>query len=164
MSVSEGLLECGRIINTHGVRGEVKISPWSDTPEFLLEFGHLFVEDNELKVASARVSGRFVYVKFEGYDDISSASSLKNKDIFIRKSDVSLPEGRFFLVDAIGLEVYDVKAGFIGKLEDYIELPSGIVFVVRKDGSEHLIPDVSEFIKNVDVAAGRMDVTLIDGM
>lgn len=156
-------LECGEIVNTHGVRGEVKISPWCDTPGFLLKFKKLYIDGREMKVTSSRVQKEMLLVHFEGIDDINAAMLLKGRTVMIARSDASLPSGSYFLSDAIGIDVYDCRLGYIGKLVDFLELPANRVFVVKGE-TEHLIPDVPEFIREVDIDAGKMTVSLIDGM
>ena len=156
-------LECGEIVNTHGVRGEVKISPWCDSPGFLLGFRRLFADGREYKLLSARIQKDMVIARLEGIDDINQAMLLKGKTVCIARADASLPDGSYFLSDAIGIDVYNADGSFIGKLTDFIELPGNRVFVVSGE-TEHLIPDVSEFIRNVDIEGGRMTVALIDGM
>ena len=156
-------LECGEIVNTHGIKGEVKISPWCDSPAFLAGIGRYFVNGKEYKVLSTRVQGEMLYARLEGINDINAAMILKGKKLFIKRADAPLEDGSYFLSDALGAEVIDEKLGRIGTLEDFLELPGGRVFVIRGD-KEHLIPDVPEFVKKVDVDAGIITVAMIDGM
>ena len=156
-------LECGEIVNTHGIKGEVKISPWCDSPAFLTGIGRYFVNGKEYKVLSTRIQGEMLYTRLDGIDDINAAMPLKGKKLLIKRSDAPLEDGSYFLSDALGAEVIDEKLGPIGTLADFLELPGGRVFVVRGE-KEHLIPDVPEFVKKVDVKAGIINVAMIDGM
>lgn len=156
-------LECGEIVNTHGIKGEVKISPWCDSPAFLAGISRYYVNGKEYKVLSTRVSGEVLYARLEGIDDINAAMVLKGKKLLIKRADAPLEEGSYFLCDALGAEVIDEKLGPIGTLADFLELPAGRVFVVRGE-KEHLIPDVPEFVRRVDVEAGVINVAMIDGM
>lgn len=156
-------LECGVIVNTHGVKGEVKISPWCDSPEYLLHFNRLFIDGAAHVVLSSRVHKEMVIARLEGVDNVNDAMTLKNRVVSVAREDAPLPDGGYFLSDAIGIEVYDRDNGLVGTLTDFLELPAGRIFVV-KGKTEHLIPDVPDFILNVDIAAGRMTVSLIDGM
>ena len=156
-------LECGEIVNTHGIKGEVKISPWCDSPAFLAGIGRYFVNGKEYKVLSTRVQGEMLYARLEGINDINAAMILKGKKLLIKRADAPLEDGSYFLSDVLGAEVIDEKLGRIGTLEDFLELPGGRVFVIRGD-KEHLIPDVPEFVKKVDVDAGIITVAMIDGM
>ena len=91
-------IEAGRIVNTHGVIGEVKIEVWLDSPQFFKSFKTLYLKNGQaLKVLSAKTHKGFVIAKLEGVDDINAAMVLKGKDISIRRSDAALPRGAFFL-------------------------------------------------------------------
>lgn len=100
-------LEIGQIVNTHGIRGEVKLVPWADSPEFVCQFSTLYADGAPLKVSSARVHKGNVIAKLEGVDDVNAAMLLKGKTVHIRRADARLPEGSFFLADLIGLDVVD---------------------------------------------------------
>ncbi len=156
-------LETGRITNAHGVRGEVKIQPWSDTPEFLLGIKSFYIDGREYRSELARIHKNTVIVRFEGVRDVNAAMALKNKVVFIDRDEVSLEEGSYFIQDALGLPVFDVSGDEIGTLADVLKLPGGDVFVVRGKG-ERLIPSNGSFIKEVDIDGGRIVVDLIEGM
>ncbi|NMA36759.1 MAG: 16S rRNA processing protein RimM [Papillibacter sp.] len=157
------LLETGRIVNTHGINGEVKVQPWSDSPDFLLDFDKFYIDGQYMKVLSSRLHKDMVLILFEGVNNINDAMRLKNKVIFIDRNDVKLEEGSWFIQDAIGLPVYNTDGAEIGKLKDVLELPGGNVFVVQGE-TEHLIPSKGGFIKEVDIDGERIVVELIEGM
>ena len=100
-------LEAGQIVNTHGIRGEVKIVPWCDSPEFLCQFEVLYLDGRPLKVRSARAHKGNVLAFLEGVDDVNAAMALKGKIVSIDRTGVELPDGRHFIADLIGLEVLD---------------------------------------------------------
>ena len=156
-------LEAGKIINTHGVGGEVKIESWLDTPEFLRSFRRLFVRGKEVKVLSARVHKGFVIARLEGVDDMNAAMALKGTDISIAREDAHLSDGAYFLSDIIGSRVVDEEGREIGTLEEIEETPSAPLYTVRGE-REYLIPAVPEFIRSVDVENGVITVHLIEGM
>ena len=157
-------IEAGRIVNTHGVRGEVKIEVWLDSPQFFKSFKRLYTAGGEeLKVLSARVQKDFVIAKLAGVEDVNAAMALKNKVVSIRRTDAALPHGAFFLQDILGARVVDEDGNEIGVLEDVLETPASNVYVVRGK-TEHLIPAVPEFIKKTDADAGVVTVHLIEGM
>ena len=157
-------LEAGRIINTHGIRGEVKVEPWTNGPEFLSGFKRFFIDDKPLAVRSARVHKGFVILSLEGIVDIDAAIPLKNKIICIDRDDAHLSDGEYFLQDIIGLPVFDEDTGAqLGTLTEVLDLPSSPVYVVKGD-REILIPAVPEFIRKVDVDGGAVTVRLIEGM
>lgn len=158
-------LECGKIVNTHGIRGEVKIQPWCDSPDFLKKFKTLYIDSKPYSLLSARVHKECVIALFEGVEDINAAMSLKNKIVSINRDDAKLPAGSYFIQDIIGLPVFDLERGEIGVLKEVMDMPAGDIYVVSgTDGAEHLIPGVPEFLKNIDVENARITVALIEGM
>ena len=156
-------VEAGRITNTHGVAGEVKIEVWLDSPQFLKSFKRCFIDRREVKLLSARVHKGFLIVKLEGVEDVNAAMALKGRTVFIDRADARLPKGAFFLQDIIGASVVDESGSEIGKLADVMETPASNVYVVKGE-REHLIPAVPEFILSTDADNGIITVHLIEGM
>ena len=156
-------IEAGRIVNTHGVAGEVKIQVWLDSPQFLKTFRRCFIDKREVKLLSARVHKGFLIAKLEGVEDVNAAMALKGRTLFIDRSDARLPKGAFFLQDIIGASVVDEQGSEIGKLADVMETPASNVYVVKGE-REHLIPAVPEFIMSTDTENGIITVHLIEGM
>lgn len=156
-------VEAGRVTNTHGVSGEVKIEVWLDSPAFLKQFNRVFLAGRELKILSARVHKNFLITKFEGLEDVNAAMALKGKTIHILRTDAKLPKGGYFLQDLIGAKVRDEQGREIGLLTEVLERPASNIYVVR-GAVEHLIPAVPEFIMSTDPEAGVITVRLIEGM
>lgn len=156
-------LETGEIVNTHGIAGEVKLMPWSDSPEFLLDFKTLYVDGRALEVQAIRVHKTALLVKFKGYEDVNAAMALKGRRVSIARADAKLKPGQFFLADLIGLTVKDEAGETLGVLKEVLTPSRQNVYVVEGE-TTHMIPAVPEFIKRVDVDAGEMVVSLIEGM
>lgn len=156
-------LEAGRIINTHGLRGKVKIEVWADSPEFLRAFKTLYIGSRAVAVRSSRVHSGFVIAAFEGVEDINAAMALRGKVVRIDRADVSLPEGRVFVADLIGARVVSDTGAELGTLTDVWERPANNVYVVKGE-REVLIPEVPEFILSLDADNGVITVRLIDGL
>ena len=156
-------IEAGRIVNTHGVAGEVKIQVWLDSPQFLKSFKRCFIDRREVKLLSARVHKGFLIAKLENVEDVNAAMALKGRTVFIDRADARLPKGAFFLQDIIGADVVDESGNEIGKLTDVMETPASNVYVVKGE-REHLIPAVPEFILSTDAENGIITVHLIEGM
>ena len=162
--MGSNFLEAGQIVNTHGIRGEVKIVPWCDTPEFLCSFDTFYLDGAPVKVESARAHKGNVIAKLAGVDDVNGAMRLKNKVISIDRSGVILPPGRHFIADLIGLEVREAESGrVLGKVEDVLTLPANEVYVVKGE-KEYLIPAVDEFLAETNLEGGYVRVRLIEGM
>ena len=162
--MQDNLLESGKIVNTFGVRGEVKIQPWADTPDFLTGFEHLYIDGLPVKVLSARVHKGCVIVALEGVVDIEGSIKLKNKTVSINREDVQLELGRHFIADLVGLSAIDSKTGGeIGTVTDVLTLPANNVYVV-KGAKEILIPAVPEFVREININEGYISFNLIEGL
>lgn len=156
-------LDCGQIVNTHGIHGEVRIVPWADSPEFLRGFSTLYTDGTPIRVTSSRVHKGSVIAKLDGVDTVEQAMILKGKTVQIRRTDAKLPEGSFFLADIIGLPVVDESGQKLGVLREVLSPSVQQVYVV--DGErEIMIPAVPEFILETNIAGGYIKVRLIEGM
>jgi len=157
-------LEAGKIVNTHGVRGEVKLQPWADSPDFIMSFEYLYIDGAPVRVLSARVHKGCVITALDGVDDIEGAIRLKNKTVSIARKDVRLEEGRNFVADLIGLRAVDSETDAdIGTVTDVLTLPASNVYVI-KGTREILVPAVPEFVAETNVDAGYIKLRLIEGM
>ena len=163
MTEKKQFLEAGRIVNTHGVRGEVKIQPWADSPEFLKDFGTLYIDGAPVKVRSARVHKGCVIASLEDIDDVNGAMRLKGKLVSIDRRDAKLPEGGYFSQDIIGARVVDENGAEVGTLAEVLNLPGSDVYVVRGE-REILIPAVPQFILSRDIDAGVITVRMMEGL
>ena len=158
-------LEAGEIVNTHGIKGEVKIMPWADSPEFLCQFDTLYIDGKATKVLSARPHKTMVLATLEGVDTVEKAMRLKGKVLSIDRTGVELPEGRHFLADLMGLTVLDNATDEeLGTIEDILTPPAHEVYVVRGKGKEYMIPAVDAFLAETNVEGGYIKVNLIEGM
>jgi 16S rRNA processing protein RimM len=157
------LLEAGKIINTQGLQGEVKVQAWADSAEDLLPYTRFVAAGEELKVAKSRVQKGFLYLRFEDKNTIEDVIPLKGKVLHMYREDLILPEGVYLLSDIIGSRVVDEEGNDIGVVEDILERPAANVYVIRGD-REILVPSVPEFIKNVDTDEKIVTVRLIEGM
>ena len=157
-------IEAGVVVNTHGIRGEIKIQPWSDTPDFLFDFDTIYIDKKPYTLLDARIHKNCVIAELEEITDINDAEPLKGKVVTVDRDDVELPEGRHFLVDLIGLEVRDADSDeILGKLVEVMTPPGNYVYVIRGK-REYLVPAVEEFIIETNVEAGYMRVHLLEGM
>lgn len=167
MSKSQ-FLECGKIINTHGVKGGLKLESWCDTPQDLASLKKVFLQNGAEykchKVKRASVFKQFVLFELEGINDIDSAAALKNRVVFADRDDISIDEDAFFLADIIGLPVFNIANGEkIGTLSDVLNLGASDLYEIKTQNGKKLIPAVDEFIKEIDLEKGIF-VSLIEGM
>ena len=159
----EPYLEAGKILNTFGVRGEVKLDPWCDSAEFLKPLKTLYIDGAPRAVASSRVHKGMLIVRFADVEDVNGAMLLKNKIVYFARSDVHLPKGRHFVADLLGAAVVDEQSTEIGRLTEVLDMPAGQVYVVQGE-TEHTIPAVPEFILDIDADGKVIRVHLIEGM
>ncbi len=156
-------LDCGQIVNTHGIRGEVRIVPWADSPDFLCQFSTLYVDGAAMAVPASRVHKGSVIARFQGVDTVEGAMALKGKTVQICRTDAKLPQGTFFLADIIGLDVVDQHGDKLGILKEVLSPSRQQVYVVE-GRREIMIPAVPEFILETNIEAGYIKVQLIEGM
>ena len=156
-------VEAGKIVNTHGVTGEVKIEVWLDSPAFFKTFKRLFINGAEKKILSAREHKQFIIAHLEGVEDLNAAMALKGKTVEILRADARMKDGEFFVQDILGFTAVDEDGHTVGKLVDAFETPASMLYVVRGE-SEHLIPAVREFILGIDAEKEEIRVHLIEGM
>ena len=156
-------VEAGRIVNTHGINGEVKIEVWLDSPAFFKTFKRLFINGAEKRILSAREHKQFIIARLEGVEDINAAMALKGKTVEILRADAHMKDGEFFVQDILGFTVVDEDGHTVGKLVDAFETPASMLYVVRGE-REHLSPAVREFILGIDAESEQIRVHLIEGM
>jgi len=162
--MKENLIEAGKIVNTHGIRGEVKIQPWADSPEFLMGFSRIFIQGAPVNVLSARVHKSCVIAALEGVSGIEDAIRLKNKIVHIDRDEVVLEQGQHFVADLVGLNAVDYESGEnLGIIAEVLSLPSNNVYVIR-GVREIMVPAVPDFVKEKNLEAGIIKLKLIEGM
>ena len=145
------MLESGKIVNIHGLNGEVKAAPWCDSPDFLCGFDILYLgrEKNRVEVESARVHKNMVLIKLKGVDTPEAANALRNNIIYIDRGDVSLEEGAYFIQDLIGLTVKDADSGVIyGEVKDVLQTGANDVYEISGNGRTYLVPARTGYNKN----------------
>lgn len=152
-------LECAKIINMHGIKGEMKLESFCDSPRVLASLKRVFMERNgeyiEYKVIRASVFKDLVIMGIEGVDDIDSAALLKNKMLYASREDFKLKEGTYFIADLEGLDVIDNTSGeLLGKIREVIFRGANDIYVVDTPYGERMIPAVDQFVKRVDLDTG----------
>ncbi|MBQ3355977.1 MAG: 16S rRNA processing protein RimM [Oscillospiraceae bacterium] len=157
------LLETGEIVSTHGIHGEVKILPWADAPDFLLQFKTLYLNGKPYEVEASRVHKTCVLAKLRGVDTPEKATLLRGQTVSVDREGLTLPEGTVFIADLIGCRVLDDDGAEIGRIKDVLTMPSSDVYVIEGE-KRYMIPSVKEFVREINVAEGFVRVHLIEGM
>ena len=153
-------LEAGEIVTTHGVRGEMKVLPWADGPDFLCGFSRVRISGREYEVESCRVQKSCDLLKIKGIDTMEAAQAMRGKVVEIFRCDA--PADLIFAAELIGMQVIS-DGRSVGKVTDVLDYPGNKVYVVEGEHT-YMIPAVKAFILNTDMEAGVMEVRLIEGM
>ena len=159
-------LEAGKIVTTHGIKGEVKIMPYTDTPELLSEFDRLFIgkDKKELIIERARVFKNMVIAKIQGVDTPEDAEKYRNKILFMHRDDLELDENTYFIQDLIGMEVKDADTGVLyGKIKDVMQTGANDVYVIEGE-KEYLIPANPDVVINTDIDGNLMLIRPLEGL
>ena len=153
-------VEAGEIVTTHGVRGEVKLLTWLDSPELLCEFDRCCIDGKEYIMDTVRVQKTCNLVKLRGVDTMEAAQSLRGKIMKLYREDID--EGIIFAAELIDVDVY-ADSVFLGKITDVLDYPGNLVYVVKGE-HEYMIPAVKEFVLTTDLDRNIMTVRIIEGM
>lgn len=164
------LLELGQIVNTYGIKGFLKVVPYTDDVTRFEKLDEIYIEvRNDLqehKIEEVKYAKNLVLLKLKGIDDISQAEKFKNCYIKIdRKDAVELPEDTYFIVDLIGVEVYTDEGNNLGNIVDVFKTGANDVYVVKDElGKQTLLPAIGDVIKSVDIQNKKMIVHIIAGL
>ena len=153
-------IDAGEIVTTHGVRGEMKILPWGDSPEFLMDFNRVRIADIDYKIESCRIQKTCNLLKLKGIETMEAAQALRGKTVQVYRCDA--PKDLIFAAELIGVEVF-ADGNSIGKIIDVLDYPGNKVYVVKGE-YEYMIPAVKAFVLSTDMANETMQVRLIEGM
>ena len=162
-------LEVGQIVNTFGIKGELKVTPFTDDINRFDNLKKVYVktrkEDKLYKVEGVRYHKNMVLLKLEGIENPEQAELLKNAYLEIDREDaIPLKEGQYFIVDLIGLDVYTDEGNLLGKVEDIYNTGANDIYVVKDElGKQILLPGIKDIIKEV-ILDDRIIVHLIPGL
>ena len=166
--MSKEYLEAGKIVGTHGVRGEMRLKPWSDDASFLKGFQTVYTDaagKQALNLLGARAHGNVTLVRIEGIESIEQAEKMRGKTLYIQKKDAHLPAGSYFIDDIIGLTVLDEQSGeTLGTVTDVEQYPANDVWTVQNGEKQYLIPHIPPVVKKVDIAGGKVYIFKMKGL
>lgn len=161
----------GKIVNTHGVKGELKVMPSTDDPTRFEQLKEIYVERKKLEsyeIQSVRYHKGMVLLKLKGIDDMTTAELFKGALLKIdRKDSLPLEEDEYYIADLYGMQVYTYdEERYLGEIVDVIYTGSNDVYAVKKEdrAKDLLLPAIKQVIKSVDVKQNRMHVTLLEGL
>lgn len=160
------LIEIGKIVNTHGIKGEVKIQPWCDDPCIFDELESLIINEKPYSILKNRLHKNCEIVQLEGIDNIEDAELLRNKIVYVMRDEIKLPKGRHFIADIIGLPVKEESGRVLGIVDDIIKTGSNDVYNLKDtfNNKPILIPVIDQVVKEINVEEGYILVELMKGL
>ncbi len=162
--------EIGQIVNTFGIKGMVKVKPFTENVEQFEELEKIYIKNKkgkkEYKIQEVKYHKQMVLIKFEGIENPEDADLLRGSYLVINRKDAKpLEEGTYYIVDLLGLEVYTDEGILLGKVDDIFNTGSNDIYVVKDElGKQVLLPGIEDVIKEVDIENGKITVHIIPGL
>lgn len=158
----------GQIVNTRGLKGEVRVYPYTNDIYRFDDLEYFYLEkglNTKYEVERVRYKGNMVIMKIKGIDSIEMAEKLKTKNMYIpREESVELEEDEFFIADLIGMDVFTVDGEKVGVVKDVLQHAVNDVYVVASKDKEYLIPSIEKFVPTIDLDENKMIIDPIKGM
>ena len=160
----KSVIECGKIVNTHGIAGEVKIENYCDEG-FFKRISRISAGSETFEVLSSRTHKGFVLARLGGINTVGDAMRLKGKPVFAERKDINMPRGHVFYSDLYGFDVFDRRVQrVVGKLKEVRESTASMLYIIESEGKEILVPDVPAFSRGYDLDKQIVEIETIEGM
>ena len=144
-------IETGKIINTHGVMGELKVESWADSNKTFHSIKNYYIDGKIYTTQKVRDFKQFVLIKFEGIDNMNDALRMKNKVLYVDRSDLKIPKDRILRCDIIGLDVIDKNTNEVyGKVKSIEDSPTSSILVIETKNGEVMLPNIKQFVYSID--------------
>lgn len=166
----QAYFEVGQIVNTFGIKGFVKVKPFTDEPTRFEELKSVYIVNKnkmqEVEIEEVNYQKEMVLLKLKGIDNLNEAEKYKGLFLKIARKDAKkLPEGTYFIADLLGLEVYTDEGELLGKVEDIFNSGANDVYVVKDElGKQILLPGIKEVLKEIDLENEKITVHLLEGL
>ncbi len=163
-------LELGQIVSTHGIRGELRVNPWCDSPEFAKQFKTVYFDkkgEKSAKVTLCRPHGNIILMKLDSVNSVDEAAALRNTVLYIKRADALLPDGTWFIEELIGCDVLDADNPDkkYGALTDVSSTGANDVWYVTDDAeNEYLLPAIKDVVIKVDIAENKAYIRPLKGI
>ena len=160
-------LEAGQIVGTHGVRGEVRVQPWCDSPQQFATFKRLFwdIEGKQPVKLRSRPHKNIALALIEGVDTVEAAQVLRGRMLYVDRRDIKLPKGHHLVQDLIGLSVVDADTGeTYGTLTDVSQTGANAVYHMATEKGEVLIPAIPDVVIRIDCKADTLFLRPMKGL
>lgn len=158
-------LEAGKVVGTHGVKGDVRFQPWSDDSSFLNNIKTVYLTDKTpLSIVSAKPHGNIIIVSFKDVNSIEEAEKLRNKIVLVKRDDLKIPEGRYFIDEIISSNVYNKNDELLGVLTDVSKTGANDVWHITRNDKEYLVPAIESVVISVDIDSERIVIDPMEGI
>ncbi len=161
-------IEAGKITGTHGIRGEMRLDAWSDSPEFMTGFKTLYLNaegTEKWTKVTCRPHKNIAIVKVAGIDTVEQAEKFRGKMVYISRKDAKLPKGKYFVQDLLGCAVLDADNGKLyGEISDVSKTGANDVWHIKNGENEYLIPVIDDVVINVDVENNKVEIRPLKGI
>ena len=156
----------GKIVSAVGLKGEVKVYNYSDRPDIYEDTESIYVDDVLMRVRSVRTQKNMIILGLEGIEDRDAAEKARGSELFVTEDDLpELPEGEYYIRDLMGMEAVIEDGSRLGVVTDVIQNTAQDIFEIKTDeGKQVLIPNVPEFVLDIDLETRRIKLHIIDGM
>lgn len=164
------MLEAGKIVNTHGLRGEVKVVPWTDYPDDFENIEYVYVKkktgEEKLHISSIKYQKNNLIIKFAEIKDINEAELYKNLVLYVERDMLGeLPEGVYYIADLLGSKIITTDGEEIGEIADVFNTGANDIYDVKREGKKNmLIPVIDEIVKNIDIEKKIITIEMMEGL
>ena len=157
--------EIGKIVNTFGIKGEVKVIPYTDDIEQFKKIKNIYVNNDVMEIESVRYHKNTIILKFKGIDTMNDAENIKNSILKIQRTKKKLPQNTYYITDLIGVDVYTDEDKLLGKVKDIYNTGANDIYIVEtSENKEILLPAIKEVIKKVDIENKKIIVHILKGL
>lgn len=162
----QAFLELGKIVGTHGVRGELKLDPWTDSPEVFQNLKTVYLDGQPVTLLRARPHKKQELLTLEGVGDLDAAEALRGKTIFAKREDVPIPDGKYFVAEILGCRVVDADDPdkVYGTVTEVSNTGANDIWSIKKDGKVTLMPVIPGILVHVDIDRGEVKIRPIKGI
>lgn len=159
-------LEVGKVVGTHGIKGALRLKPWSDDSSFLVGVKTVYLSDKTpLEIVSAKPNGNITILALKGVNSIEEAEKLRNRVLLIKRDDAKIPEGRYFVDEIISCKVYHADTGeLLGTLSDVSKTGANDVWHIKNGDKEYLVPAIESVVISVDIDAEKVVIRPMGGI
>ena len=163
-------LEIGQIVNTFGIKGMVKVVPFTDDINRFDELEKVYIVNKKIRkeyeIEQVKYHKNMILIKFKGIEKVEEAENFRNCYLEIDRKDAKpLEKDTYYIVDLIGLKVYTDEGDYLGKLDDIYNTGSNDIYVVKDElGKQFLLPAIEDVIKKIDLENKKIIVHLLKGL